>query len=205
MNYLKSTYIPGESNPVVHLKCGNLRTGFLALSLVFWLFILIFVCHFAAYSATPHLSIPAEAIIKFFSQPKAMMTGPVIILGTLMYFAYGRKRLVWDNGLIIDDKRIDVDQYQFKWLFTGVNLIYLRSGSKLWIVYPVTSQDNVKFKNKAVVQKEMAENEVQVKVFKEQLANSGAAAHRFWFFTKGFVISFAILLAVMAAVLSGLF
>ncbi|SDE02624.1 hypothetical protein SAMN05216464_103381 [Mucilaginibacter pineti] len=204
MPYHASTYIPGDSSPSVRLKCGNLRTAFLAFSLLCWVFILVFLCEMGAHCALPKLSSGARAVNDFFGNSTAFMAGPAIVLATLLYFAWGRKTLTWYNGVLIDDEPVAVLHYQFKSLFPGTNLIYLQSASRVWIIYPVTSQDNVKFKNLEVLKEETAYNEIQVGLLKDKLAASGATEKRFWFLTKSLVISLVILVLIMIVALSGI-
>ena len=49
MPYNRSTYIAGEREPSVHLKCGNVRLAFLLFCMIFWLFSLIMLCQMAAH------------------------------------------------------------------------------------------------------------------------------------------------------------
>ncbi|MDN5288095.1 MAG: hypothetical protein JWR38_4369 [Mucilaginibacter sp.] len=132
------------------------------------------------------------------------MSGPAIVLGTFLYFAWARKALTWYNGVLIDDKPIAVSYYQFKKLSPGINLIYLQAAAgSVWIVYPVTSQDNKKFKNTKILQKEKAYNETQMELLKTNLIASGATEKRFCFFTKNLVISLIILTLITIVALSG--
>jgi hypothetical protein len=202
MHYNASTLIPGDSAPSVKLKCGNLRIAFLAWSLLCWVFILVFLCAMAAHSVNPNLAARARAINDFFGNSTAFMMGPVIVLGTLLYFAWSRKTLTWFNGVLINDQPVAVVSYQIKSFSLGINVIYLRSASRLWIVYPVTSQDNKKFKDAEIVRKETAYNAAQVELLKGKLMASGATEKRFWFLTKGLVISIVLLILIMIIALA---
>lgn len=202
MPYNISTIIPGDTEVSVRLKCANLRIAFLALSLVCWIFILVFLCEMAAHSAIPKLAENARAVNDFFDNSTTFMTGPVIITGTLLYFIWSRKTLTWFNGVVIDDKPVAVIQYQFKKMSPGIHIIYLRSAGRLWIVCPGTSQDNMRFKNIKILKEETAYNETQVELLKEKLIASDAVEKKFWFLTWELVISIAILTLIMIVALS---
>lgn len=202
MPYNISTIIPGDSVVSVRLKCGNLRIAFFALGLACWVFTLVFLCEMAAHSVHPKLAENARAVNDFFGNSTAFMTGPALILGTMLYFICSRKILTWFNGVVIDDKPVAITHYQFKKMSPGINIIYLRSKSRLWIVYPVTSQDNVKFKNVRILKEETAYNETQVELLKEKLAASDAMEKKFWFLTKELVISIVVVTFIMIVALS---
>lgn len=203
MRFNKSTdiYIPGPE--VLRFKCGNLRTAFLAFDLIFLLFALVFLCQVASHLGSNELSAKARAINDFFgTHSAAFMAGPVVILGTLMYFAYARNTISWQDGLQIDDRPQQQVSYQFKSFFGGVPLIYLEAKGRLYILYPATSQDGRKFPDAEIIRKETAENQVKVALLKNKLTESGAIAKRFWFFTWDVGVSFlAFLLVILIAFL----
>lgn len=203
MPYHLSTNIPGDSAPSVYLKCGNLRSMFLTFSLLFWLMNIAFICQMATYSAIPDVAEFAKEIIKFFGHPGTFMIGPVIILLSILYFAYGRKTITWFNGVLINDNPISVVHYQIKRMAWGVNMIYMQSAGSLWILYPVTSEDNKKFKDAKIIKKETALNEIQVDLLKNKLIASGIQEKRFWFFTPNIIISFLICLAIILVAMYG--
>lgn len=197
MPFNRSTYIPGESEPSVYLKCGNIRVAFLLLCMIFWLFSLVILCHIAAYSGHPKLASYAQTVNNFFSEnTKGIMAGPIIFLATFLYFYWSRKRLSWFNGVMIDDQAIDVLHYQFKRTIINVPWIYLQTATRTYILYPVTSQDGRKLPNANIMAKEMAANEIQVALLQEKLLHSAATEKIFWFFTSDVIISFLIAIAV---------
>lgn len=105
MHFNKSTdiYIPGPE--LFRLKCGNVRVAFLAFDMIFWLFILIFLCQIVMHVDFTELSLKARAVNDFFGHHSlAFMAGPVIILTTILYFAYGCNSISWQDGLKIDDQ-----------------------------------------------------------------------------------------------------
>ncbi|RFZ85952.1 hypothetical protein DYU05_10310 [Mucilaginibacter terrenus] len=208
MIFNKSTDIPGRHPPDdnfkqgyiapdVLLKCGNFRSAFLMFSLIFWCFTLIILCQMASHSVNPHLAEKARSINDFFGNTKAFMIGPITLGAAIMYFAYGRKTLMWHNGVIIDNKPVNIVRYQIKRISNRVNIIYLQSTRRLWIIYPVTSQDNRKFADPNILNRELAVNETQLKLLEDKLANSAAIEKRFWFFTKGVVASFLIFVTIV--------
>ncbi|RFZ94805.1 hypothetical protein D0C36_04520 [Mucilaginibacter conchicola] len=197
--------MPGDNHQSVKLNCANLRIAFLAFDLLFLMFTLFFLGLVARYSDNPTLAEPAKQLSHFFSDPKAFMTGPVIVLGTIMYFAFARKSITWYNGLRVDDNPVDVDSYQIKEFSARYTFIYFKSAGKLWIVYPVTSQDNRKLPDVERMNKELAHNQAQVALLKEKLSESGAVQKRFWFFTKDVVIFFSLFALIIATtMLAGL-
>jgi hypothetical protein len=201
VSYNRSTYIAGDSEPSVHLKCGNVRVAFLIFSMIFWLFSLIILCDLAAHSGNAKLAENARAINDYFSNnSEAFMAGPVIMLLTFFYFYWSRKKLSWFNGVMINDHPIDVIHYQFKRSIVDVPLIYLQTAKRLYIVYPVTSQDGKKLPDGKIMAREMAANEIQVKLLKEKLENSSATEKTFRFFSNDVIFSF--LLSVLIAVLA---
>ena len=199
MAYNKSTVIPNDASRDVLLRCGNLRIAFLALDIMFWMFTLVFLCQMASSSSNPHLAEHARRINDFFGHSVvAFMIGPVIILATLVYFIYGRKTFTWRyEGALIDDKPIQVAYYRFKRLTASLHLIYLQSGGRLWILYPVTSQDGRKFPDVKIMQRETAANEAQVELLKNKLTNAGAMEKSFWFFTTDVILSFILLVLIV--------
>ncbi|GAB2684843.1 hypothetical protein GCM10027037_02680 [Mucilaginibacter koreensis] len=199
MTFNQSTKLPdGNAYPTIQLRCGNLRTAFLAFDMSFWLFTLIFLCQMAMHSVNPILAARARAVNDFFgSSAERMMIGPVFIAATLLFFAWGRKKISWTDGLRINDKPVTVTHYQFKAIMAGMHLFYLQSGSRLWVVYPVTSQDGRKFPDAKIMERERAVNEAQEELLLTQLAASGAIEKSFWFFTKDVVISFAIFITIV--------
>jgi hypothetical protein len=199
MPYNKSTFIPGGSTATVHLKCGNVRTAFLMLSLVIWIFTFILSCQVAAHSANPQLAAHAQEVISFFDRPGYFMIGPGVILVVIFNLVYGRIKVDWSNGLFINDEPVMVKYFEIKEMYGRVDLIYLKSAGRLWVVYPVTSQDNVRYnRNMSIEMKERAANEAQVKLLREELIASGAVEKRFWFFTKGVVLSVVVFILVVA-------
>ena len=199
MPYNKSTFITGESEPSVHLNCGNVRIAFLVFCMIFWLSGLIFLCQMAEHSAVPKLAEQAHIVNHYFgNSTAAFMSGPIIILATFLYFHWGRKRLSWFNGVMLDDQPIDVVHYQFKRTIINVPLIYLQTAKRLYVVYPVTSQDGRKIADGKIMARETAANEIQVELLKGKLQKSGATEKVFWFFTKDVVISFVILIVIVA-------
>jgi len=204
MAFHNSTFIPGDSAPSVYLKCGNLRSAFLSFSLLFWLMSMVFICQMTAYSAIPDVADFAKKIIGFFGHDAGtFMIGPVIVLLSLLYFAYGRKTITWYNGVLINDNPIAVEYYQIKRMFWSVNMIYLQSAGRLWILYPVTSEDNKKFKDAEIIRKETALNEIQVELLKNKLITSGVKEKRFGFFTLNVVISCIICVLIIIIALYG--
>jgi hypothetical protein len=203
MPYHLSTEIPGDSAPSVYLKCGNLRNAFLTFSLLFWLMSIAFICEMAAYSTMPHVAAFAKKIIEFFGHPGTFMIGPGIVLLSILYFAYARKTITWYNGVLINDNPIPVDHYQIKRMAWGVNMIYLQSAGRLWILYPVTSEDNKKFKDAKIIKKETALNEIRVELLKNKLISSGVQEKRFWFFTLNVIISCLICISIIIIALYG--
>ena len=201
MHFNKSTYIFTPGPEILRLRCGNLRTAFLAFDMVFWLFSLVLLCQIASHNGFPELAAKARAINDLFgSNSAAFMAGPVIILFTLLYFVYARFTISWQDGLLVDDNPKQLTRYQFKSLFGGVPLIYLHTGQGVYILYPVTSQDGRKFPNVEVMKKEMAQNQVLVDLLKDKLNESGAKEEQFWFFTWDVGISlFVALLIVLIA------
>lgn len=170
--------------------------------MIFWLFLIIITLHAAQYSGSPKIAVQARAINNFFGHSKAaFMSGPVIILATFWYFYFGRKKLSWYNGVLIDDKPIHVTHYQIKRTITNVLFIYLKTANWLYIVYPTTSQDGRKLPDVKIMAKEMALNEQQVAILKRKLEQSGAIEKSFWFFTNDVVISFLIFLIIAIIVL----
>jgi hypothetical protein len=201
VSYNQSTYIAGESEPSIYLKCGNIRVAFLLVCMIFWLFSLIILCHIAAYSGYPKLAEQARALNDYFGiNSKSFMAGPLIFLGIFLYFHWSRKKLSWFNGVVIDDQPIDVIHYQFKRTIINVPFIYLQTAKKVYVLYPVTSQDGKKLPDGKIMAREMAANELQVALLKEKLENSFATEKVFGFFTKDVIFSF--LFAVFCAVIA---
>ena len=188
----------GESEPSVHLNCGNVRIAFLAFCMIFWSSGLMFLCQMAEHSGVPKLAEQAHAVNHYFgNSTAAFMSGPVIILATFLYFHWGRKRLSWFNGVMLDDQPIDVVHYQFKGTIINVPLIYLQTAKRLYIVYPVASQDGRKIPDEKIMARETAANEIQVELLKGNLEKSGATKKAFWFFTKDVAISFLVLIIIV--------
>ncbi len=204
MRFNESTYIAIPGPEILRLKCGNMRTAFLAFDMVFWLLTLMLLCQIASYSGFPEVAAKARAINDLFgNNSEAFMAGPVIIIFTLLYFVYARYTISWQDGLLIDDKPRQLTGYQFKSFFGGVPLIYLQTSHGVHILYPVTSQDGRKFPDVKLMKKEMEQNQVLVDLLKSKLNESGAKEDRFWFFTWDVGISFfVVLLIVLIAFLS---
>ena len=127
------------------------------------------------------------------------MASPVIILVAFFYFHWSRKKLSWFNGVMINDRPIDVIHYQIKRSIINVPLIYLQTANGLHIVYPVTSQDGRKLPDGKIMVREMAANEVQVQLLIENLKNSVATEKSFWFFSNDVLFSFLFAVLVAAA------
>ncbi|MET3980963.1 hypothetical protein ABIB62_004099 [Mucilaginibacter sp. UYP25] len=171
MIYNQSTFIAEDSEPTVHLKCGNMRVAFLPLCMVFWIFSFLFLCQMAAHNANPKLASNAQALNNYFGHHvAAFMSGPVIILATILYFHWSRKKFTWFNGVMLNDQSIDVIHYEFRKVINNVTFFYHQTGSKLHIIYPVTSQDGTKFPNVKLMNKEAAFNDIQVAFFEKQIA-----------------------------------
>ena len=110
----------------VHLKCGNIRIAFLAICMVFWIFSLVILCQIAAHNGHSKLGQRAHSLNDYFGNKSvAFMAGPVVVLVMFLYFNWGRKKLSWFNGVIINDQPIDLIHYQFKRSIINVPLIYL--------------------------------------------------------------------------------
>ena len=203
MPYNRSTYIAGESEPSVHLKCGNVRLAFLLFCMIFWLFSLIMLCQMAAHSGFPKLAENARALNNYFgNNSEAFMAGPGIILVVFFYFHWSRKKLSWFNAVMIDDHPINVLHYQIKRSIINVPLIYLQTANRLHIVYPVTSQDGRKLPDGKIMAREMAANEIQVQLLIEKLKSSAATEKSFWFFSKDVIFSFVLALFIAAVALA---
>jgi len=200
MYFNSSTPIKLPTPEKLRLKCGSLRTAFLAFDMVFWLFTLVFLFAMAAHSNYAPLAQWARAVNDYCgSHTAAFMVGPGTIGITLLYFAYGRKTLSWQDGLIIDNKPKQLLSYQFKQFFGGVPLMYLNTTSGKYILYPVTSQDGRKFPDIKQMNKEMSANQVLVDVLQAELHKSGIQKAGFWFFTWDVAASSAVFILVMAA------
>lgn len=199
MRFNNSTDITIPGPEILRLKCGSLRTAFLAFDLLFWLFTLFLLCQIAAHSGSPDLAVKARAVNDYFeNNTVAFMSGPVLILGTLLYFVLGRKTISWQSGLLIDDEPKQLISYQFKQLMGGVPIIYLRTSGGLYILYSVTSEDVRKFPDLNIMKKEMAENRLRIELLKSELIVSAAIERRFWFFTRDVGFSFgAMVLALL--------
>jgi hypothetical protein len=195
-------YSNNPMNDKLSFKCGNLRIAFLAFSLIFWIFSLIFLCQVVIYHAPDDIALKARAVNDFFGDSNAFMIGPGLVLATILYFVWNRQTLTWDNGLLIDDRPVTIEYYQIKDGVAGAKLIYLRSAGRLWILYPTTSQDNMRGKNMKIVKKEAAYNEKQVGLLESLLIASGATKKQFWFLTKGPILSFALMVLIAIIALS---
>jgi hypothetical protein len=115
MHFNESTPIVLPGPEVLRFKCGNLRIAFLAFDMVFWMFTLVFLFAMAAHNGYPELAQRARAVNDYFgTHSAAFMAGPAIILITLLYFAYGRNKIIWQDGLLIDAKPQQILSYQFK-------------------------------------------------------------------------------------------
>jgi hypothetical protein len=197
MHFNESTPIVLPGPEVLRFKCGNLRIAFLAFDMVFWMFTLVFLFAMAAHNGYPELAQRARAVNDYFgTHSAAFMAGPAIILITLLYFAYGRNKIIWQDGLLIDAKPQQILSYQFKTFFGGVPLIYLSTTHGLYILYPATSQDGRKFPDNEIMKKEMEENQVKVDLLRQKLSESGVQEKRFWFFSWDVGFSFALFLVV---------
>jgi hypothetical protein len=197
MYFNESTPITLPGPEVLRFKCGNLRIAFLAFDMVFWMFTLVFLFAIASHNGYPALAQRAREVNNYFgTHTAAFMAGPVVILVTLLYFAYGRNTISWQDGLLIDAKPRQILGYQFKSFFGGVPLIYLSTTSGKYIVYPATSQDGRKFPDIKIMQKEMAENQVKVDLLRQKLSESAVPERRFWFFSWDVGVSFAVFLIV---------
>ncbi len=186
-------------NDKLSFKCGNLRIAFLAFSLMFWICILMFLCQAVIYHGSPDIASKARAVNDFFGNTNWFMVGPGLVLATILYFAYDRQTLSWDNGLLIDDRAVTIENYQIKEGLTG-KLIYLQSAGRLWILYPTTSQDNQRGKDLKIINQEAIRNNKQVVLLESLLVDSGAVKKQFWFLTKGPILSF--ILAVLTALIA---
>jgi hypothetical protein len=212
MPYNSSTPIPGNSalpytqpdnsGSTIKLKCSNLHIAFLMFNLIFWIFIASFICMVTAHTAIPALATPARAITTFFGNTNSFMILPLSILGTMLYFIYGRKTLTWYNGVFIDDDPITVQYFQFKYLSPNITFIYLQDNSgRLWILSPTTSQDNSKFKNIPILKREQAINQTQTKLLYTNLLAAGATEKKFRFIPTGVIVSFLVCITVIALAL----
>jgi len=203
MHFNESTPITLPGPEVLRFKCGNLRIAFLAFDMVFWLFTMVFLFAMASHNGYPALAQRAREVNNYFgTHTAAFMAGPVVIIFTLLYFAYGRNTISWQNGLHIDGKPKQILRYQFKSFFGGVPLIYLATASGQYILYPATSQDGRKFPDTKIMQKEMAENQVKVDLLRQKLSESAVPEKRFLFFSWDVAFSFAVfILAIVTAFL----
>ena len=190
-----SSTFSGHTKPDVILSCGDVRKAFLTISVACWMLSLLLICQMAVHSANQKIAGPATTISTYFSTHTfAFMAGPVIICILVYYFYWSRIRLTWIDGLLIDNKSIDLLQYQFKRTITGTAMIYLQTANSRYILYAATSQDGKKLPDGKLMEEETAENERQLAILKSRLESSTATEQKFRFFSYDVYLSVVVVL-----------
>lgn len=152
------------------------------LGVIAWLFAGFFSLLAAMSSKITALSVPAKALSSIVISKQAALFYPLILIPIAVLF-YIDKRLTWDNGLLIGRNRVNVSAFEINKLM-GMNVIFLQTATKLWILSTVTAEERSRIKNRAVLQQQMENNETFVKKLAYNLLQSGAVNGQFRLFNK---------------------
>lgn len=187
----------------VFLRCGDLKQAFLIVGIAFnlitvtMLILLSYRLHL--FEGFPYSKIAGAIFRKEIMIPLGVAFGIFIV-----YHAYHRITIRWDNSLFIAENPVNVQYYYVKKTGLLLNVIYLQTDQKLWILIPGTSQDNTKFKDFTLLRKEQQENERNVDRLQSNLINDGIKEKKFAFLTPyikfsviALLISFAMAFAVI--------
>ncbi|GAA4199297.1 hypothetical protein GCM10022289_09400 [Pedobacter jeongneungensis] len=186
---LPEAYGLGQKMFSVHLKCTDLKQGNSILGIVFNLLTILMLVlvtgGFDSYNALPY-----PKIVDALLNKKTLVPIGIGIVVFLMYNAYHRVNITWENGPVVAESPVNVTHYEIKKNGLLLNVIYLQTDQKLWILVPGTSQDNTKFKDFNRLRKEQQENEKYIQQLKENLNHYGAQERKFPFFTLYLKLSF---------------
>lgn len=196
MFFQDSSKLYKDQFPNLKLTCGNLRIAFFEFSFIGWFFTAWFLFENLKHYGNVEVKMNVLAINNFFSVNFPLVI--LLLLGPLVYFIFARKKLTWSNCLLIDGKSEMVLYYYFRELGTGGIFIHLQTENNLWILYSVTSQDNIRFKNASIAQNEINENRKQVKLLEKMLIASGATQKSYSFLSSNFFISLLLIIIVNA-------
>ncbi len=194
MNLNQSVKTAVENDTQINLKCGNLRLGFFVFIVIFWYFNIMFILQMWKHYADLDVKLKISAINDFFGDNPILTILP--IMASLAYFIFSRKKLKWSNGLLINEKPVNVIHYQFKPLFANAIMVCIQTDERLYLLYTVTSQDNVKFPDAKRFIKEAVSNAVQAEKLKNKLISIGATERKFHFFTKGFLVALIVFVLI---------
>lgn len=197
---LPEAYGLGQKMFPVHLKCADLKQAYFIVSLVFnlvnILMLVMLIGELDPYDSLPYPKIVDAILTKEVILPIAIAVGILFI-----YNAYHRINVTWENGPVVADDLINVKHYQIKKDALLLNVIYLQTDQKLWILVPGTSQDFKKFKDFNQLSRDQQENEKYVQQLQENLIHYGAQEKKFPFLTVYFKFSFFILTLTVILIL----
>lgn len=197
---LPPTVKTNDLDTSVKLSCGNMQIVFRMLGTGLWLILIVLGAMLLSAFKDTAVSIPGKAVIDYLGGVHLLIYLPVVFVFILFYFMYSRKNLSWDNGLLIDGEPVVISSFSIRRMNKGINFIYLQSANRLWILAPATSQDNSKYQDQAIVKREQAFNETQMKQLQINLLNTGAVEKKMRLFPNYLTFGFIAFLVVIISV-----
>ncbi|WP_316803591.1 hypothetical protein [Pedobacter nototheniae] len=187
----------------VRLDCRNVKTIFILMAIMFWGFAIFFGIMMMSEMKNQDVALDARGIIDALTDVKLLKFLPFAFLAIMFYFIYNSEKISWNNGPVISSEPTHVLYFEIKAITASVNLIYLQSEEKLWILVPTTLEETKRFKDIKVLNEQLAFNETQVVQLKANLIQYGVQEKKFRLFplylTIGFFtfIGFIILIMLM--------
>jgi hypothetical protein len=198
---LPEAYGLGQKMFSVHLKCADLKQAYSILGIIFNLItILMFVMLIGELDV--YDTLPYPKIVDAILSKKIMFPIGAGIVISLIYNAYHRVNITWENGPVVAENAVNITHYEIKKNGLLLNVIYLQTDQKLWILVPGTSQDNTKFKDFKRLRQEQQENEKFTQQLEENLNHYGVQKRKFSFFTFYFKFSFFALILSLILILA---
>uniref|UniRef100_UPI0025F14E09 hypothetical protein n=1 Tax=Pedobacter sp. UBA5917 TaxID=1947061 RepID=UPI0025F14E09 len=145
-NVLPEAYGLGQKMFSVHLKCADLKQAYFMVGIVFNLINILMLVMLTG-ELDPYDSLPYPKIVDAILTKEIILPIAIGIGILFIYNAYHRINITWENGPVVGDNPINIKYYQIRKNALLLNVIYLQTDQKLWILVPGTSQDFKKFKD----------------------------------------------------------
>jgi len=198
---LPEAYGLGQKMFSVHLKCADLKQAYFIVSIIFNLITILMLVMLIG-ETDPYDSLPYPKIVDTILSKKMMLPIGIGFAVFLIYNAYHRVNITWENGPVVAENPVSIRYYEIKKNGLLLNVIYLQADQKLWILVPGTSQDHTKFKDFNRLRQEQQENDKYTQQLKENLSHYGAQEKKFSFFTLYFKLSFFALMLSFILILA---